>query len=246
MIEVFALRLAAGMLAALFALPVGVVEPRFYRIHHIIAACLLGGAGAFAWSSAADLFWLPFGLAVAATLFGCYAWTVAEGMGTRHTAMALACLGSLAALLCHAPQGRPGNLLFLDAAQHLSAALLLGTTMTAMLLGHWYLIAHGLSITPLLRLHYAMFVAFGLRLICVGVALALALTTHAPDQVSWLWLALRVGAGLLGAGILSGMAFSAAKIRATQSATGILYVVVVFVLVGELTDQLLLEHLSGK
>ena len=135
--------------------------------------------------------------------------------------------------------------MLLEAAKHLTAAFLLGTTMTAMLLGHWYLIAHNLSIKPLLRLHFAMFVAFGLRLATVGVALAWALTTHAPDKVSWLWLVLRVGAGLFGAGILSSMAFAAAKLRATQSATGILYVVVVFVLVGELTDQLLLEHLSG-
>jgi hypothetical protein len=246
MVEVFALRLAAGMIAALFVLPREVVEPRFYRIHHIIALCLLGGAGVFAWSSAADLFWLPFGLAVGATLYCCYAWTVAEGTGTRHTAMALAVLAMLAALQCLDTQTRAWDRHLLEGFQHLSAALLLGSTMTAMLLGHWYLIAHNLSITPLLRLHYAMFVAFGLRLLCVLLVLIMALATTHLDKLSWLWLSLRIGAGLAGAGILAYMAYAAAKIRSTQSATGILYVVVVFVLVGEITDQLLLSHLMGK
>lgn len=246
MAEVFALRLAAGMIAALFALPTGVVEPRFYRIHHIIALCLLGGAGEFAWTSAPDLFWLPFGLAVGATLYCCYAWTIAEGSGTRYTAMALAVLATLAALLFLPTQPRSWDRQFLDGFDHLSAALLLGTSMTAMLLGHWYLIAHNLSIAPLLRLHYAMFIAFGLRLVCVLVLLAVALASTSLDQLSWLWLSLRIGAGLLGAGILGYMAYASARIRSTQSATGILYVVVVFVLVGELTDQLLLSHLSGK
>src|SRR6185436_8543994 len=104
-------------------------------------------------------------------------------------------------------------------------ALLLGTSMTAMLLGHWYLIAHNLSIVPLLRLHYAMFFAFALRLVCVLVMLAVALSSTSLDQLSWLWLSLRIGAGLLGAGILGYMAYAAARIRSTQSATGILYVV---------------------
>jgi hypothetical protein len=35
------------------------------------------------------------------------------------------------------------------------------------------------------------------------------------------------------------MAWQAAKIRSTQSATGILYVVVIFCIVGELTSQIL-------
>jgi hypothetical protein len=38
---------------------------------------------------------------------------------------------------------------------------------------------------------------------------------------------------------LSWMAWQAARIRSTQSATGILYVVVIFCFVGELTSQLL-------
>jgi hypothetical protein len=39
--------------------------------------------------------------------------------------------------------------------------------------------------------------------------------------------------------ILAGMAWESARIRATQSATGILYVVVIFCFVGELMSLLL-------
>ena len=41
--------------------------------------------------------------------------------------------------------------------------------------------------------------------------------------------------------ILGALAWQAAKIRSTQSATGILYVVVIFCFLGELTSQLLLN-----
>jgi hypothetical protein len=246
MVETFALRLAAGMIAALFVLPPGVVEPRFYRIQHIIALCLLGGAAIFAWSTPAEWFWLPFGLAVGTTLYACYAWTVAEGSGTRYTAMTLSVLAMLASLLCLQTSTLPWDRVILEGFQHVTAIMLLGSTMTAMLLGHWYLIAHNLSITPLLRLHYAMFLALVLRLLCVALVLGVSLTSSRLDAVAWSWLSLRVGAGLLGVGILGYMAYASAKIRSTQSATGILYVVVVFVLVGEITDQLLLAHLLGK
>jgi hypothetical protein len=55
----------------------------------------------------------------------------------------------------------------------------------------------------------------------------------------WLWLGLRWMAGLVGPAILGWMAWNCARVRSTQSATGILYVVVIFVFIGELTDQLI-------
>ena len=56
-----------------------------------------------------------------------------------------------------------------------------------------------------------------------------------------LWLPVRWGLGLLGPLLLAGMAWQTARIRSTQSATGILYVVVILCFVGELTSQLLLD-----
>jgi hypothetical protein len=54
-----------------------------------------------------------------------------------------------------------------------------------------------------------------------------------------LWLPVRWGLGFIGPLVLGWMARSAAKIRSTQSATGILYVVVIFCFLGELTSLLL-------
>jgi hypothetical protein len=54
-----------------------------------------------------------------------------------------------------------------------------------------------------------------------------------------LWLPVRWLVGLVAPGVLCWMAYQTARIRSTQSATGILYVVVIFCFLGELTAQLL-------
>src|SRR2546423_1481204 len=72
----------------------------------------------------------------------------------------------------------------------------------------------------------------------LGLLVVPARGTLEADTV--VWLCLRWGLGFVGPLILSGMAYEAARIRSTQSATGILYVVVIFCFLGELTSQLLL------
>ena len=59
-----------------------------------------------------------------------------------------------------------------------------------------------------------------------------------------LWLVPRWGLGLVGPLVLGWMAWETARIRSTQSATGILYVVVIFCFLGELTSQLLLARVG--
>jgi hypothetical protein len=54
-----------------------------------------------------------------------------------------------------------------------------------------------------------------------------------------LWLPVRWLLGFLGPLALTWMAWQTAKIRSTQSATGILYVVVIFCFLGELTSLIL-------
>lgn len=245
MFEVFSLRLAAGLAAALWALPAGVVEARFYRLHLTIALCLVGAAAAFANSVDRELFWLLMGLTGGGALLAVWSWSVAELAVLRLPTMAALVLGCLAATaaLSGAPPFSPSWLA--ERACDASASLLLGAAVTAMLLGHWYLIAPNLTTAPLLRLHRLLFLALGLRTLTVVVALTAASGgSFAFDRLGWLWLAVRAGAGLFGAGVLCKMSWEAAKIRSTQSATGILYVVVIFVFVGELTDQLLMEHLT--
>jgi hypothetical protein len=125
----------------------------------------------------------------------------------------------------------------------LTSAALLGSALTAMLLGHSYLIAPTMSLTPLIRLLATLALAVLARL---GVdAYALIAWTFVHSLVSlkgsdaFLLLPLRWLLGFLAPLGLGWMAWQAARIRSTQSATGILYVVVIFCFLGELFSQLL-------
>ncbi len=132
----------------------------------------------------------------------------------------------------------PGWVLAGDA----TAAALLGTATTAMLLGHSYLIAPAMSIAPLVRLLAALAVATLLRAAVAAAGLWSWTETHSLtnlNDVTVLWLPVRWGLGLVGPLVLAWLAWQTARIRSTQSATGILYVVVIFCFLGELTAQLL-------
>jgi hypothetical protein len=130
---------------------------------------------------------------------------------------------------------------------HFSAAAFLGFAMTAMLVGHSYLISPGLSIQPLMRQLAAFFIALSLRIIVAIIALATWKENHSltnlNDEVV-LWLPVRWLVGLLGPAFFGVLAYRTAKIRSTQSATGILYVVVILVFLGEL-NALLLQKITG-
>jgi hypothetical protein len=124
----------------------------------------------------------------------------------------------------------------------LTSAALLGAALTAMLMGHSYLIAPAMSLTPLLRLLAALALALAARMAADGYALGCWTAGHSLGNLrgdALLWLPLRWVLGLLLPLGLCWMAWQAARIRSTQSATGILYVVVVFCFLGELTAQLL-------
>jgi hypothetical protein len=118
--------------------------------------------------------------------------------------------------------------------------LVLGVTMAAMLLGHWYLNAPGMKLAPLERLVLLMAVAIALRAAESGCGLALEIVTQPSISFTHQWMiALRWLAGLGGAAIVTVLAWQTLKIPNTQSATGILYVGVIVTFLGELTAQLL-------
>src|SRR5262249_43463719 len=129
-------------------------------------------------------------------------------------------------------------------ADDLTSAALLGAATTAMLMGHSYLIAPAMSLVPLLRLLAALFACTLLRMAVAGAGLwfwTAGPATATLEGDTSLWLPLRWGLGFLGPLVLGWLAWETARIRSTQSATGILYVVVIFAFLGELTSQLLLD-----
>jgi hypothetical protein len=128
----------------------------------------------------------------------------------------------------------------LAVASNLSSALLLGLTLAAMFLGHWYLNSPTMELAPLRRLLKAMGAAVALQAAVSAIGLACELRYSHELSTPWmLFILLRWSFGLVGVAALAWMAWQTLKIPNTQSATGILYVAVIGVFVGELTAALL-------
>lgn len=130
----------------------------------------------------------------------------------------------------------------LSAASTLSSAALLGGACTAMVLGHWYLVIPSMEVRHLqtiVSFHIATLIG---RILIVALVLALAvgvpLTTGVSlrrylTSVDGIFFWQRVLFGLAAPLVLSYLTWETAKIRSTQSATGILYVDFFTVVVGE-------------
>ena len=127
---------------------------------------------------------------------------------------------------------RPANLVA-SIAGSLSAIALLGSVNLAMTLGHWYLVVRGMPIEPLKRLTHATLVAGIVKVVIVFAAIAIAGAWHevAIRQGIFFWM--RGGWGLAGPLALYPFVWGTVKIRSTMAATGILYVDVVAVVIGE-------------
>jgi hypothetical protein len=133
---------------------------------------------------------------------------------------------------------------FFDAGV-LSGAFLLGTTNVGMILGHWYLLMRRLSFEYLLLFARLLLAAVALRIIVVLVTLAM-LPAADPQLgqpfVAALWspqgnlffFAIRILCGLVAPAVLGMMVLRCVMERANQAATGLLYVVEICVLFGEL------------
>lgn len=242
MLAVFALRLAIGMLACLMLLPSAIINPRFFRTHFLTALALAGVALACVRDEADGLTLTLLGAALGLAFVGSLVWGLEGAPGGRAflvlTVLALA--GALVGLEATAVErsALPGVLLG-DA----TSAALLGSALTAMLLGHSYLIAPTMSLTPLMRLLAVLALATVARLAVDGYALGCWTAEHSFVSLkrgdAAILLPVRWLLGFLAPLILDGMAWQTARIRSTQSATGILYVVVIFCFLGELFSQLL-------
>jgi hypothetical protein len=121
-----------------------------------------------------------------------------------------------------------------------TSGLVLGVVFASMLLGHWYLNAPGMELEPLRRLLLAAAAAIVAQMLVVGAGLIAELMYRESVPLDWtLFITLRWSFGLLGVLGLLWMAWQTLKIPNTQSATGILYVAVLGVFIGELTGLLL-------
>jgi hypothetical protein len=117
----------------------------------------------------------------------------------------------------------------------LAGALALGTAVTALSLGHWYLVTPSLSVRPLVQLSLAC-----LACILAQATLVLVFAPGAPPALFStyaLFFGVRVVFGLLVPALATLMTWRTARIRSLDSATGLLYVTAALVLAGEITAR---------
>lgn len=252
MLPTFCLRLACGLAGTLLLLPAAQVNQRFFRAHFLTILGLAAVVLILPHESGA-LVWVAVAAGAACAFAGSFVWSLDGAPGGRALAVlstlclvaALASASLRPAVSADGAEALPapgGGWLLAD---DLTSAALLGSATTAMLVGHSYLITPTMSLTPLYRLLAALFASLGLRMLLAGVGLCHWTGGHSLTNLedeTVLWLPLRWGLGLLAPLVLGWMAWRTAKIRSTQSATGILYVVVIFCFLGELTGQVLLRN----
>jgi hypothetical protein len=243
--SVFALRLALGMTGCLLLLPRGVVNPRYYRIQFLIVLAFTGAAGVLThgWNHFLEAYWGFSGVAMGLALIGSLVWSLEiKSVGEIGRVVAVATLitlaGALGCLDASDPvtAASPLHTLLAD----LTSAAVLGTALSAMLMGHSYLVAPTMSLRPLMILITALAIAVAARMAVDGVWLWTGRRSIGNlDNEMILMLLVRWAVGFAGVLALTWMTWRTARIRSTQSATGILYVVVIFCFLGELTGQLL-------
>lgn len=126
--------------------------------------------------------------------------------------------------------------------------VLLGISNFSMLLGHYYLVVPKLSEEPLIYCLYIFWTAFFLKIISsLAIIFSLGLPYLEEGTIlgdgymyNWLFVSMRYLWGFLAPVILSFFTFRLCKIRSIQSATGVLYIVEFFVIVGELISVYLM------
>lgn len=236
----FLLETGAGTAFLLLFFPVATLGKGFFSLHGALAfallllACLVRPAG------------LPPAAAAAATvLMGLYALAAHAGFaGRARPLLAAGAVGGAwamgrVALLAPRPSGDAWTI-----AGASLGGLFFGAALLTMNLGHWYLISRSLPFRLLSR-GAALFAALaGAR-----AALLLAAVAAAPDRQGLeallslerdaLFFLFRILWGIVGPMALSYFIWKTADMRSNQAATGLLYVALIFVLIGELLSSYL-------
>jgi protein NrfD len=229
---------------------------KFFRFNAGIAALLIAVAFAFRPSAQAGALarFATVSLAIVEAAMVFYWATIGRAFASiRPAVLGAACAAGLVTLGLHAldlSSGRPMLTVALTAASVLSSAAFLGGAYTAMVLGHWYLVIPSLDVSHLQSIVKVHIVSMVVRVAVVAAAVFLAIATWEPGagpsfrryifSVGGIFFWQRVLFGLVGPAILSYLTWETAKIRSTQSATGILYVDFFTVVVGEVLAKYLL------
>lgn len=192
-----------------------------------------------------------FGVYLAILLFVYFRLRFKKVAGAKALVRLAAVLGSMALIvegLIYRPASLYGGLKsIVMPLDFITAALFLGVFMLAMVFGHWYLV-QAMPKRLLRRMTEILFVILVVRILVVGVSLWIytaevpggaaavsGLMDIAQGHGMFFWQ--RILTGLAIPLVLSYMIWSTARMGANQSATGLLYVGVVFVIIGEMISK---------
>ena len=132
----------------------------------------------------------------------------------------------------------------------LTSMAFLGISNFAMILGHYYLVVPKLSEKPLINCVYIFWAVITMKLILSaqvlltkGIPFLIEGTTLGDGfMYNWLFVSMRYLWGYVAPLVLSFFTYKLCRLRSIQSATGVLYIMEFFVIVGELVSI----YLMGK
>lgn len=253
----FLLAVSLGSLSTLYWIPEDDLGRGYFQMNALVVLGLLSLAAAVVWLHP----FRPFGdqpafgaASLAAALTGGFLYYAAiwqERWRLCRWPLTLSLAGCAGALLAAGPHAVPALTPLpwrevLLSAGLIASSLLLGWSLITMLLGHWYLVAPKLTFRHLTVFCWVLLGTVLLRLVTVGASLAAAarvdeliephplrLLTGFEGQGMFFWFRLLWGLAIVLP--LAWMSLHCARQRSNQSATGILYVVVVGTFIGEIT-----------
>ena len=228
LLALFLIDLAAGLYLFLPLVGRRNAGVKFYRLILITCAVLTACAAAAHAMARRDDLALADAVPLALTTFVWFVLRYPKRLIYRASSVLLGASFAVASVLAFHNAVQPPHIAW-SIAGALASTALLGSVNLAMLLGHWYLVVRGMSIEPLRRLSMATLVTAIVKLALVVVTVAMADRPMMRDIFFWM----RAGWGLLGPLFLFPMVWGTVKIRSTMAATGILYVDVVAVIIGE-------------
>ena len=232
----FLFRTAFGLAAGMLVTSSRTVTSGFFRVH----LWVLLGMNTLAALAAGRAEWLENkNTIVAMTIAACVGSYVGAVAWIYDRARVGRCLIAVVLALNLAAGIAASDTSWTTLMDFVSSGLLVGFVLTAMLLGHWYLNTPSMQLQPLkvlIVLAVAMVLVRGtVELLKTGTGVP----AGGPSPGWWIVVALRWLSGIAGVLLLCGLTWQTLRIPNTQSATGILYVAVILVFLGELSAYLL-------
>ncbi len=263
---IFFYQIALGGLFALAATPFHQLERGFYKSTAgvLFVVAILGFWGRFS-LYAKNMAETPPLLVAEAVLhasfivsLACYVVSLwGEKQQFRARSFSFTLLSGLAGLVVSSQSFYPGSIWSVEALVYplsfILSALLLGSVTVGMLIGHWYLIDTGQSLEPFIRIYKFFVIALGAQISFLLLYPALLYRFGAAPTVlglERLWLdhgtllMTRIIIGQLAPLALAWMIWRTLLIPHTMAATGLFYIALLGVFVGEILGRQILALTS--